>query len=130
MGTNHPLGKAVVYSILFCAITHVAISFFIGVMHGDLAIMSMFHILGFDLLWPELATGATNAVLGVLMVILIWVIFVIILTSHQIKESKGLGLSSSDVAQGAGEARNKAHSKVRRVSTGASNEAMRRGGKS
>lgn len=74
MGYNHPFGKAVLYAIVLFAVAHLALSLFYGIVHGDPEIANMFHVLGFDLFWPQLGTGSLNAVLGVFLIVGVWVI--------------------------------------------------------
>lgn len=69
MGSYHPFLKAIPYTIILCAIIHLLLSFFYGLIHGDINSMNMFHVLGFDLFWPELGQGALNLLLGALLVI-------------------------------------------------------------
>lgn len=88
MGHDHPLGRAVVYSIVFSAVTHVAISFFVGASRGDLTTINMFHVLGFDLIWPELGKGSLNAFLAVVMIISIWAIFAALLLHFEKRHKK------------------------------------------
>lgn len=68
MGSYHPFLKAIPYTIILCAITHLFLSLFYGLLHSDLNSINMFHVLGFDLFWPKLGKGAFNAFLGALVV--------------------------------------------------------------
>ena len=72
MGYGNPFGKSVFYTIVLFAVTHLAISFFAGMWQGDTAVVNMFHVLGLDLIWPELGMGALNSVLGVLVIVGAW----------------------------------------------------------
>ena len=72
MGYGNPFGKAVMYTIVLFAVTHLAVSFFVGMWQGDIAIINMFHVLGLDLIWPELGMGALNSVLGVFLIVGTW----------------------------------------------------------
>lgn len=83
MNHNHPLAKALVYSIVLFAFTHLTISFFVGIMRGDSSLINMFHVLGFDLIWPELGTGSTNAVIAGIMVFTVWALLSIFLIKHE-----------------------------------------------
>lgn len=86
MGHDHPFGKAVVYSIVLFAVTHLALSLFYGITHGDPDFANMFHILSFDLLWPELGKGALNATLGAVMIVALWALVAAILWRLHKKE--------------------------------------------
>ena len=72
MGITNPFGKAVLYAIVLSAVAHLVVSLFYGVLHGDMDVVNMFHVLGFDLFWPNLGSGLFNATLGVLMIVVIW----------------------------------------------------------
>lgn len=74
MGHEHPFGKAVWYAIVLFAVTHLALSLFYGIAHGDPDFANMFHVLGIDLFWPALGTGGLNALLGVIMIVATWAI--------------------------------------------------------
>ena len=74
MGHEHPFGKAVWYAIVLFAVTHLALSLFYGLLHGDHDIANMFHVLSFDLIWPALGKGPLNAVFGVVMIVGAWAI--------------------------------------------------------
>lgn len=74
-----PEGKAIFYTMLVLATSHLAISFFVGLMNGDLAVMNMFHILGFDLLVPALGEGSLAAAGGAVFVVALWYSIVLFL---------------------------------------------------
>lgn len=94
IGHDHPLGKAVLYSIVLFAITHLALSFFYGILHGDSEIANMFHVLSFDLIWPSLGKGPLNALLGVVMIVAVWaVIAAMLLNIHKKQTGKPKGKS-------------------------------------
>lgn len=80
---DHPLAKALIYSIVLFAVTHLTISFFAGIMQGDPSLINMFHVLGFDLIWPELGIGSTNAFIAAVMVVAVWVILSIVLLNRE-----------------------------------------------
>lgn len=80
MGYDQKYGKAAIYAIVLSAVIHVAISFFAGLFRGDIVLINMFHVLGFDLIWPELGKGDLNAFLGVIYIIFSWIVFLVILT--------------------------------------------------
>lgn len=72
MDYKHPFGKAIMYTIVLCAVMHLSLSFFYGAVHGDIDTVNMFHVLGLDLFWPSLGTGTLNAALGVVMIVGAW----------------------------------------------------------
>lgn len=69
---THPLARALLYTIILFAVVHLTISFFVGMLRRDATIMNMFHILGLDLLWPELGRGYANAFLAAIMLVIVW----------------------------------------------------------
>ncbi len=73
MGYGNPFGKAVLYTIVLFAVTHLAVSFFAGMWNGDTTLANMFHVLGLDLIWPELGKGALNSVFGVILIVGAWI---------------------------------------------------------
>lgn len=79
MGSYHPFLKAIPYTIIIFAITHLLLSLFYSVLHGDPYTMNMFHVLGFDLFWPELGKGGLNTLFGALVVILSGVVMALVL---------------------------------------------------
>ncbi len=70
MGSYHPFLKAIPYTIIFFAIVHLLLSFFYSILHGDPDIANMFHVLGFDLFWPEIGKGGLNALISATVVAL------------------------------------------------------------
>ena len=92
MGHENPYGRAVVYAIVLFAIMHLAISLFAGMLHGDASVTNMFHVLGFDLIWPTLGEGSLNAVFGVFVIVGIWALIGTVLwhneRTHGTKEEK------------------------------------------
>lgn len=66
--------KAIMYLIVACAVTHLSLSLFYGLVNGQVESANMFHILGVDLFWPEIGEGTFNAVLGVVLIASIWII--------------------------------------------------------
>lgn len=88
MGYGNPFGKAVMYTIVLFAVTHLAVSFFAGMWQGDIAIINMFHVLGLDLIWPTLGVGAFNSVLGVVFIVGVWAVIGIILHWRDIHAEK------------------------------------------
>ena len=85
MGSYHPFLKAIPYTIILFALTHLMLSFFYSVIHGDADAMNMFHVLGFNLFWPELGTGGLNTLLGALLVIATGVLVALILRWRDIR---------------------------------------------
>lgn len=89
---NHPLAKALLYTIILFAVIHLSISFFVGVLQNDSSVMNMFHVLGMDLIWPELGQGSTNALLAGLMLVIVWSIMAYLIISldaeHRSSKSK------------------------------------------
>lgn len=88
MGHDHPFGKAVWYSIVIFAVTHLALSLFYGIFHGDPNFANMFHVLSFDLIWPALGKGGLNALFGVVMIVALWAIMAWILWHIEQKEKQ------------------------------------------
>lgn len=83
---NYPFYvKSIFYLIVAFAITHLSLSLFYGLMHGDTEAVNMFHILGFDLFWPALGTGTFNAVLGAVLVSSAWVILSLVLRWRDVR---------------------------------------------
>lgn len=79
MGHDNPMGKALLYTIILSAVTHLSLSLFYSIVNNQPEYANMFHILGFDLLWPELSQGKVNAILGMIFVIAIWTVIVSLL---------------------------------------------------
>jgi|GEM_PF-2039311 len=79
---SDPEGKAIFYTMLVLASSHLAISFFNGLLTGDLTVMNMFHILGFDLIIPALGEGALSAAAGAVFVVALWYGIVLFLRSR------------------------------------------------
>lgn len=84
---NHPLAKALLYTIILFAVVHLTISFFVGMLDNDPTIMNMFHILGMDLIWPDLGKGSTNALLAALMLVIVWSIMAYLIISLDAKHT-------------------------------------------
>ncbi len=76
MGHDNPMGKALLYTIILSAVTHLSLSLFYAITTNHPEFANMFHILGFDLVWPELAKGRLNAIFGMIFVAAIWAIIV------------------------------------------------------
>jgi hypothetical protein len=76
MGHDNPMGKALLYTIILSAVTHLSLSLFYSITNNQPEYANMFHILGFDLLWPQLAEGKVNAILGMIFVAAIWAVIV------------------------------------------------------
>ena len=70
MGSYHPFLKAIPYTIIFFAIMHLLLSFFYSIIHSDPDIANMYHVLGFDLFWPEIGKGGLNAFVSAALVAL------------------------------------------------------------
>lgn len=70
------MGKALLYTIILSAVTHLSLSLFYSITNNQPEYANMFHILGFDLLWPQLAQGKVNAILGMIFVAAIWAVIV------------------------------------------------------
>lgn len=84
---NHPLARALLYTIILFAVVHLSISFFVGLLQNDSTVMNMFHVLGMDLIWPELGKGATNALLAALMLVIVWSIMAYLIISLDAKRA-------------------------------------------
>jgi Na+/melibiose symporter-like transporter len=78
--------KALVYTILLSAMTHLVITLFTALFTGMPDKANMFVVLGFNLIWPELGTGGTSALFGVVTVVLIWVVVFTVMQMHKRKK--------------------------------------------
>jgi F0F1-type ATP synthase assembly protein I len=63
--------------------THLVITLFTALFTGMPDKANMFSVLGFNLIWPQLGSGAANAVLGGLSVVLIWCVIFGIMQLHK-----------------------------------------------
>jgi hypothetical protein len=70
--------KAIIYTVIFSAATHLSLALYSAVSTGDVNQANIFHILGIDLVWPEIGKGDTNAALSVIFGVSIWLIMVAI----------------------------------------------------
>lgn len=80
--------KALLYTILLSAVCHLVITFFTALLTGAPDKANMFVVLGVNLIWPSLGTGAGSAVLGGLTVALIWVVIASVMKYNQAKRPK------------------------------------------
>ncbi|MDB5176541.1 MAG: hypothetical protein JWN75_209 [Candidatus Saccharibacteria bacterium] len=78
--------KALLYTILLSAIIHLTITLFTALATGMPDKANMFAVLGFNLIWPNLGTGGTSALLGGITVVLIWVVIFSVLQLHKHKK--------------------------------------------
>ena len=84
--TKSPQAKALVYTILFSALSHLIITFFVSLITHQPDLANMFNVLGVSLLFPELGRGAGNGLLGALTVVLIWCVIFGIMQYHTKKK--------------------------------------------
>lgn len=74
--------KALLYTILFSAVSHLTITVFVAILTDSPDKANMFSILGVNLIWPSLGEGSLNSVLGGLTVVAIWVVIFSVMSYH------------------------------------------------
>lgn len=74
---------ALFYTMLLSAALHLTIALFNAVRNGDVNQANMFHILGFDMLWPELGKGSLNAAISTVAISAVWFYFYIMINRHK-----------------------------------------------
>ena len=74
--------KALLYTILLSAVSHLTITIFVALLTNSPDKANMFSVLGVNLIWPHLGEGSTNALLGGLTVVAIWVVIFSIMQYH------------------------------------------------
>lgn len=80
--------RATVATMLLSASFHLAASLCIAVIQGKPDYANMFNIIGVSWLWPELGTGAFNALLGIVFVVLAGVVIYFVMERHDTVQAK------------------------------------------
>jgi len=80
--------KALLYTILLSAMTHLVITLFTALFTGAPDKANMFVVLGFNLIWPQLGTGANSALFGGITVVLIWCVIFGVMQLHKRKTAE------------------------------------------
>lgn len=87
LNTTSTQAKALFYTILLAALSHLIITLFVTLINQQPDLANMFNVLGVSLLFPELGKGPVNAALGVLTVSAMWAIIFSVMQLHKRKKS-------------------------------------------
>lgn len=86
--------KATTYAMLLAATCHLLTNLGIAMHTNDPDVINMFNVIGLAQIFPSLAHGTLNCLLGILFVIFIGVCFYALLQHHDIQQGRSVRRTS------------------------------------